>query len=783
MPSQTPRITGLLFNCAMNCALPRLLENIDRLATLEQTGDLPASDDPTYAHYERLKTIFMTHYGQHDHANCTWEFFSNFLKKYSFYGQELMFMPIFRIFIAEIGLQSGEYYSEDLWSLRDLQAPNAEHDAIYTAMNQKNPAIGRYSNLEISTVHKLFYAPLAIGNFKLYEYQSDDGQYHEQATGVVTIPSWLNPVDDDLSFSMYLHNEHYELLSHMELGDLSAQYDQEVRLLPRGLHQVHDILSSSGSAEQSSIGLAHLVLYVHDELEKALHPDQAPNTQIDYNTYRNTTAWFYDTTTAGPSQETFARILLAVATRTPELKPTASRLFNMPHLSPDLVALLVNQAHDLEALFHWVDAQNEKLRDAVEKHDPDQAQQAIAAGADVNARIPPENSQLESEITPLLNIVARSKPDNDEMARILIYAGADMGALDANGNTLLLNAIAVGNVKFAHTYMEQLHRIKPEKRAAILEHKVTLGDSSYTALEFAIRRGFSTLAITMIQAGANPNPTGNTASPLQMACMLLGYASMENQYTYAPLDLITTLLDHGAEAPEHLFDDYLTVNSAPPDELFEGIDERDIQLGDDFNRRHTYLSSEAYDKIHQPKIQQALERRMKLERERHRITELPAEESKTPDVARSIPEGNQPSPAAQGIFSPPTPAVTNEQRAKLKENFEAACTKMTAVLDELCQASKITDEKRRALGQKIEILHNYPESHQAFLQHMQQCEDLVGSKFLAYCMLAAGYAAKLCTFGYYGKNWIEQANQKLGHIQVAAEFKAEGEAFYRPSAR
>lgn len=796
MPSQTPRISGLLFNCAMNCALPRLLENIDTLAALEQTGGLPASDDPTYANYERLKTIFMTYYGQHNDANCSWEFFSNFLKTHSFYGQELMFMPIFRIFIAEIGLQSGDYYSEDLWKLRDLQDLNAEHNAIYTAMNQRDPAPGRYSNLDIPTVRALFYFPLAIGNVTLFEYKTDDAQYQEQPTGIeaVTIPSWLNSVDDDLSFSMYLHNEHYELLPHMELGDLSAQYDQEVDLLPRGLHQVHDILSSSGSAEQSSIGLAHLVLYVHDELEKALYPDHSINTHIDYKNYKNATAWFYDTTIAGPSQETFARILLAVATRTPKFKTIASRLLNMPHLSPELVDLLVNRAHDLNTLRDWAHEQNEKLLDAVIHHKHDQARQAIAAGADVNQGIVQTNERDEETETTLLNIVASSKPDDGEMARILIYAGADIGARDAHRNIPLLNAIAVGNVKFAQAYMQCLMDVDPmtdrkhfdrAARANILNYKNPTRENSYTALEFAIRRGFSELAISIIQAGANPNPACSNESPLRMACMLLGYASVANQYAYAPLDLITTLIKYGAETPENLFD-YLTVNSAPPPELFELIDDRDIQLGRESGRRETYLNSETYDKTHQPKIQQALDQRMARERARNQVREPAAEETKesnTADAAPSTPARKPSGLGKKNMFTQSPPELTEEQRAKLKAKFEAACTNMTAVLDELCQAGKITDEEYQTLSQKIRILHEHPESHQAFRQSIQQCEYLVGSKFLAYCMLAAGYAAQLCTFGYYGNDWTQQANQKLEHIRVAAEFEAEGEVFYRSAAR
>jgi hypothetical protein len=493
MPSQTPRITGLLFNCAMNCALPRLLENIDTLAALEQEGNLPEVSDATYAHYERLKTIFMTHYGQHHAAACSWEFFSTFLKKYSFYGQEIMFAPVFRIFISEMALQIQEPYNTHASLFRDIQSGNSGSDNAFFYENdqQQEAEIGHYHNLSIEDLTALFCAPLAIGDVHLYVLNSTTKNYAKNSTMLhpITIPTWLRRHADDHSFSMYLGENHYELLPHTALDEPLAEYNQEVRSLPRGLAKVHEIISqASNSAEQASRGLAYLVIYVHDALEASLRPGKAINKKIDYNTYKNATAEFHGITTGtNAAPETFARILLAVAARTPAFKALAERLLQQDKLSPELIQIILNPNYDLTATFEAI----------------------------------------------------------------------------------------------------------------------------------------------------QPSTTNLT---------------------------------------------------------------------------------------------------------RHSVFNVP-----------------------------------------YQKEFEATYTKMIQVLSELRQADKITQAEYDALRREIESLHRNTETYEQFLQTMQQCKSRLGGKFMAYCMLAAGYAAKICSLGYLGDTWIEQANQTLEHIKTLENFASDAEIFYKPT--
>mgnify|MGYP003630212911 CR=1 FL=1 len=489
---KTPRITGLLFNCAMNCALPRLLENIDALVVLEHANNLPSlNHDAVYTNHERLKAIFTTHYGI-DNTSCTWEKFYTFLNTHSFYAQEIMFAPVFRIFIAEMALQSGQYKEQDLWRIRDIQdiGQDAESDMVYAALGTTNPTVGRYNLLPISEISALFYAPLALGNVTLYEHEHGTETYHLQEIRTIPdggIPLWIDR--DNHDFSMYLREDHYELLPKLDLTEPTARFIEEINTLPGPLGKIHEILSSSQSAKQSNEGLGRLVTYVHDALgtwineEVRLADAATPRGEIDYDTYKQSNAAYYSTTDVG--RATFAAILLAIAARTPAFKALAERLLQQDKLSPELIQVILNPSYDLTATFET---------------------------------------------------------------------------------------------------------IQPST---------------------------------------------------------------------------TNLAQHGV-----------------------------------FNTPH-------------------------------------------------------------------------------RKEFKTACTKMIRVLSELHQADKITKIESDALRREIRSLYRNPESHEQFLQTMQQCEERLGGKFIAYCMLAAGYAAKICSLGYLGDTWIEQANQTLEHIKTLENFASEAEVFYK----
>lgn len=121
MPTAKPKISGLLYNCALYSALPTLLNGIRELAEQEARGTLAnLADNQVVRNYIRLKDIFSAYYGIDANAGLDWHEFNLFLSTHSFYANEIIFSPVLRSFIAEIGLGSG-YLAEDLWMLRDIQ--------------------------------------------------------------------------------------------------------------------------------------------------------------------------------------------------------------------------------------------------------------------------------------------------------------------------------------------------------------------------------------------------------------------------------------------------------------------------------------------------------------------------------------------------------------------------------------------------------------------------------------------------------------------------------------
>jgi len=173
--------------------------------------------------------------------------------------------------------------------------------------------------------------------------------------------------------------------------------------------------------------------------------------------------------------------------------------------------------------------------------------------------------------TTLLNYLA-TKNDLTEIAELIMERGADLGVIDYSRswvspnyergaienyfqNTPLLDAIASENIDFANVYMTFLEKLSPNRKKEILDYKDKFQDGFHTALEFSIRRGYMALACKILQEGANPNPTqfvhSHDASPLHMACMLLGTTWTGSRWCEdlgSGVELIISLLNSGADA-------------------------------------------------------------------------------------------------------------------------------------------------------------------------------------------------------------------------------------------
>lgn len=269
-----PKISGNLFNCAFNCALPTLLEKITLLAQLEVAHNLPSEDDPVYISYNKLKTLFASHYKLHnseeteeEEYDFTWSTFNKFLLIFPFSAQEMIFAPVFRLFIAE----SASLLPTPSWcSLLE----NPDHDHLnpdhLALQHDMDPSTGRYLQLEIPVMEQGFYQKFGI-KIVLLSWDTLQGDYVSNPLHLLDT-SYQPPADSPLSkqdeLSLYLRNEHYELQPH-NLVD-QKKYLAEASLLVEPFQGVLELTKGHMTPVKTHVALVHVADYIKDALAQAL---------------------------------------------------------------------------------------------------------------------------------------------------------------------------------------------------------------------------------------------------------------------------------------------------------------------------------------------------------------------------------------------------------------------------------------------------------------------------------------------------------------------------------
>lgn len=292
-----PRITGLLHNCALNSALPNLLLGIAELAQLESEGALESiKNDQVYLNYKKLKTVFAGHYGIADPETFSWVSLNRFLTVHSFYGNELIFAPVFRKFIAAIALTQ-EYLPQDLGALRDVQRD------------------GTYNDLHYLEAAGLFHNQFGI-TLRAYEFTEDNHTdnardnyklLHTKAAALVS------PLTASTMVDLFYKDEHFEIQPHETIGEANAAYGREIEQLPQELNEVHDAFSFSFNAYSTNSALGKLLLYVNEKFYDQFQLENKHRLKRDYmvtvEQYSVSGYAFHDVRTYA-GRQTFAVILL-----------------------------------------------------------------------------------------------------------------------------------------------------------------------------------------------------------------------------------------------------------------------------------------------------------------------------------------------------------------------------------------------------------------------------------------------------------------------------------------
>jgi hypothetical protein len=257
-----PKISGILNNCALNCALPSLIEQIKLYSEAETNSSLPNIDDNNslFQNYALLKALFAKHYGLAPEA-LSWTTFSEFIQhrfadpekheERSFSEQEYLFAPVLRKFY-EHNLKKASYQNTSHLS-------NIHHNGEFA---------GRYEMLEYADFKRLFYEAFHL-NTKLHMYNSS-GQSIDLSAFYPQAPSTEPNVID-----IHLVCGHYELLSGDNLNGPTQQYTWDKNNLPDVYNHLYDAISFNNSFVETTRALANVWVHVNYELNRCIHRHHA----------------------------------------------------------------------------------------------------------------------------------------------------------------------------------------------------------------------------------------------------------------------------------------------------------------------------------------------------------------------------------------------------------------------------------------------------------------------------------------------------------------------------
>lgn len=291
-----PKISGNLFNCAFNCALPTLLEKIQLLAEMETNNHLPDESDSIYSSYNTLKVLFAQCYGlsEEETFNFTWNQWNSFLSPYLFSAKEILFAPVFRLFI-EKNRQKAIVYGLNLLN----------PDSIETTELGIDVNTGKYIQIDADVLKQVFYHPLGI-NTEILKRNPETQNYDRQRSFVPNKPFLNNCLQYNKTLQLYLDYDggHYELQPHaMVSNDI---YFGETDSFINALEEVHKATSEDMHAGRTTHAIAALFIEVNKALNSKLLQD-AQNLQI----YADNGRQAYSSDSKGTL--TFAAVLLAIA--------------------------------------------------------------------------------------------------------------------------------------------------------------------------------------------------------------------------------------------------------------------------------------------------------------------------------------------------------------------------------------------------------------------------------------------------------------------------------------
>lgn len=256
MPIELPRISGLLFNCSLNCALPTLMKNLETIAYESDT-----SSYPNIHAYRDLKTCFEDWYLFQE--PLTFANFYTLLSSWTHSEQELILAPIFRQFmVLKCATQ------EQKMRVGNLIRFNNEFidSSILEALREERLDIalsseGRYMPLDASEANELFYQ-----HFGLYFQVTENSQIKN-----------LKPEHLDLKVvDAHLRAGHYELSETPPTQQLENLFKDSLLL------DAYEQMTFDDSFVNTNTTLARLIPHVSQQFSKILQEKKSEVNAKDY---------------------------------------------------------------------------------------------------------------------------------------------------------------------------------------------------------------------------------------------------------------------------------------------------------------------------------------------------------------------------------------------------------------------------------------------------------------------------------------------------------------------
>jgi hypothetical protein len=300
-----PRISGVLNNCLLNCALPSIIKQIETYSNLPEEALLALNQDPVFKNYTQLKKIFSDTYGlsNTEEKDFSWGLFARMIQNHSFYANELLFLPVLRAFVKQsacnltfsqfsaalqdskkiharfsdgIGEDMPEGLSEDPDEVRAL------HRQLKTAAEVK--ATGRYGLLDYGPTYVVFYNLLGLSLIANTAVKINEGDAFFQEKDYTQHPDYdsTHPVVE-----IFFKGFHYEIQEPENLIAPTKKYLEEISQLPEGLKSIHNQLTRASRKQLTEKAFTDLSSYGHNYINHLMNPSVTIAPQASSHFYFN----------------------------------------------------------------------------------------------------------------------------------------------------------------------------------------------------------------------------------------------------------------------------------------------------------------------------------------------------------------------------------------------------------------------------------------------------------------------------------------------------------------